>query len=59
MKRFPVLQQARLQFRAKMFSVLKNTRLQPPNISSGAGRFGKITSTLDPRILEFERKLAS
>jgi hypothetical protein len=59
MKDFPVLQQARLQFRAELFNVLNKTNFQPPNISlsSGAGSFGKITSTFDPRIIQCGLKL--
>ena len=60
LKDFAIADQVRLQFRAEFFNVLNKTNFQPPNInlSSGVGSFGKITSTFDPRIVQFGLKLS-
>ncbi len=58
MKNFAVTGESRLQFRAEFFNVLNKTNFQPPstNLSAGAGSFGKITSTFDPRIIQLALK---
>ena len=47
-----------LQFRAEFFNIFNNVNFNLPNsnLSSGA-QFGRITSALDPRILQFSLKL--
>jgi hypothetical protein len=45
------------EFRASFFNVLNHTNLAGISTALGAGNFGKVTSALDPRIMEFGFKL--
>ena len=59
MRHFPELQireGQRLQVRAEAFNVLNGVRKGPPIVSSNAGNFGQIVSSLDPRIMQFALK---
>lgn len=59
-KNFDVGGRTRVEFRGELFNILNKTNFQPPNInlSSGVGSFGKITSTFDPRIIQFSLKVS-
>ncbi len=59
-KAFALGERASLEFRGEVFNILNKTNFQPPNVnlSSGVGSFGKITSTFDPRIVQFALKLS-
>ncbi len=47
-----------LQLRLEAFDVFNNVNFQPPGVSQSAtSSFGKITSTLDPRILQLGGKI--
>jgi len=45
------------EFRASFFNVLNHTNLAGISTALGSGNFGKVTSALDPRIMEFGFKL--
>ncbi|MDQ6760080.1 MAG: TonB-dependent receptor, partial [Acidobacteriota bacterium] len=68
-KTFPLpSERARLQFRAEIFNVLNHTNFLPPSSTCGAwnastgvctqASFGTITSTFDPRLIQFGLKLS-
>jgi hypothetical protein len=46
-----------LQFRAEFFNVFNNVNFNAPNNNVSSPQFGRITSALDPRILQFGVKL--
>jgi hypothetical protein len=47
-----------VQFRAEFFNIFNNVNFNLPNSNLSAGtQFGRITSALDPRILQFSLKL--
>jgi hypothetical protein len=46
-----------LQLRAEFFNVFNNVNLNLPNSNVSSAQFGRITSALDPRILQFGVKL--
>lgn len=47
-----------LQFRAEFFNIFNNVNFNAPNANLSSGvQFGRITSALDPRILQFSLKL--
>jgi outer membrane receptor protein involved in Fe transport len=46
-----------LQFRAEFFNAFNNVVFQGPNTILASAQFGRITSALDPRILQFGLKL--
>jgi hypothetical protein len=56
-KHFPITEQVKLQFRSEFFNLLNHTNLNDPNSTLTAGTYGRITSALDPRILQFGLKL--
>jgi len=56
-KHFPVTETVKLQFRSEFFNLLNHTNLNDPNSTLTAGTYGRITSALDPRILQFGLKL--
>jgi hypothetical protein len=69
MKDFPLpWESARLQFRAEIFNLLNRTNFLPASSTCGAsntttgvctqGSFGQITSTFDPRLVQFGLKLS-
>ena len=51
-KRFPVIKESNLLFRAEAFNVFNFVNLQNPNGTLGNAQFGKITSARDPRTLQ-------
>ena len=50
-------ERAGLQFRAEFFNIFNNVNFNAPNTNQSAAQFGRITSSLDPRILQFGLKL--
>ena len=46
-----------VQFRAEFFNIFNNVNLNTPNSNVSSAQFGRITSALDPRILQFGLKL--
>jgi hypothetical protein len=55
-KDFRVFEHGSLQFRCEFFNVLNHTNFNAPNTSLGAGAFGQIASSKDPRIGELALK---
>lgn len=55
-REFQIREGQRLQVRAEAFNVLNGVRKGPPIVSSNAGNFGQIVSSLDPRIMQFALK---
>ena len=43
----------RLQFRAEFFNIFNNVNFNAPNSNVSSAQFGRITSALDPRIVQF------
>ncbi|HVG21506.1 MAG TPA: TonB-dependent receptor [Blastocatellia bacterium] len=43
----------RMEFRAEAFNVLNHTQFANPNTTITSGQFGQITTTSDPRIMQF------
>ncbi|MBK5295279.1 MAG: TonB-dependent receptor [Acidobacteriia bacterium] len=46
-----------LQFRAEFFNIFNNVNFNGPTSNQSSAQFGRITSALDPRILQFGMKL--
>lgn len=46
-----------LQFRAEVFNIFNTVNFNAPNSTQASAQFGRITSALDPRILQFGLKL--
>jgi hypothetical protein len=46
-----------LQFRAEFFNIFNNVNFNAPTSNVSSAQFGRITSALDPRILQFGVKL--
>jgi hypothetical protein len=52
-KDFAFTEKRRLQFRSEFFNVFNHTNLGNPTTTLGSGNYGRITSALDGRIIEF------
>jgi len=46
-----------VQFRAEFFNLFNNVNFNAPNGNVASAQFGRITSALDPRILQFGLKM--
>jgi Carboxypeptidase regulatory-like domain/TonB dependent receptor len=46
-----------VQFRAEFFNIFNNVNFNAPNSNVSSAQFGRITSALDPRIVQFGLKL--
>ena len=46
-----------LQFRAEFFNIFNNVNFNAPNSNVSSAQFGRITSALDPRIVQFGLKM--
>ena len=55
-REFQIREGQRIQVRAEAFNVFNGVRKGPPIVSSNAGNFGQIVSSLDPRIIQFALK---
>ena len=56
-KTFPIISRLAMQFRAEAFNVANHPNFEGVSTSLGSGNFGQVTSSRDPRILEFALKL--
>src|SRR5262249_31411269 len=56
-KTFPVNERVQLQFRSEFFNLLNHPNLGVPNVTVTSPTFGRITTALDPRILQFALKV--
>ena len=56
-KEFGLVERARLQFRGELFNVLNHANLGPPNATVTSPIFGRITTAMSPRIVQFGLKL--
>ena len=52
-KRFRIAERHHLQFRAEFFNLFNHAQFNNPNADAGSVNFGRITSTRDPRIVQF------
>ena len=56
-KQFHFTEKSFLEFRAEAFNVFNHTNPGNPNTTLGNANYGKVTSSLDPRILELALRL--
>jgi hypothetical protein len=56
-KDFPIHEALHLQFRAESFNTFNHTEFNQVDGGSNDGNFGRVTSTADPRVLQFGAKL--
>ncbi len=56
-KRTALTERAAVDFRAEFFNVFNNVNFTLPNSNQSSGQFGRVTSALDPRILQFGLRL--
>jgi len=56
-KDFAFNERIKLQFRSEFFNVFNHTNFGNPTTTFGSGNFGRITSALDARIIEFSLRL--
>ena len=57
MKNIPVHERMTIQFRGEFFNIFNNVNFNSPVSNRSSAQFGRITSSLDPRILQFGLKL--
>jgi len=46
-------EKAKLEFRAEFFNILNSVQFRDPSTSITSGTFGQISTTYDPRIIQF------
>src|SRR5262249_42887884 len=56
-KRTSIVERAAIEFRAEFFNIFNNVMFNAPNSNQSSPQFGRITSSLDPRIIQFGMKL--
>jgi len=56
-KRTNIVERVALEFRAEFFNIFNNVMFNAPNSNQSSAQFGRITSALDPRIVQFGLKL--
>jgi hypothetical protein len=56
-KDFAFTERRRLQFRSEFFNIFNHTNFGNPTTTLGSGNYGRITSALDARIIEFSLRL--
>jgi hypothetical protein len=56
-KRTRVMEHAAVEFRAEFFNIFNNVMFNAPNSNQSSAQFGRITSSLDPRIVQFGLKV--
>ena len=56
-KEIPIHEELHLQFRAESFNTFNHTEFNEVDGGSNDGNFGQVTSTSDPRVLQFGLKL--
>ena len=49
-------EKAKLEFRAEFFNILNSVQFRDPSTSITSGTFGQISTTYDPRIIQFGMK---
>ncbi len=52
-KNFRITERQTIQFRSEFFNIFNHTNFNGVQTAFGAGNYGQVTSTADPRILEF------
>jgi hypothetical protein len=57
LKQFRIKETRQLQFRAEFFNLPNHPNFGMPGTTFGTSAFGKITSAMDPRIIQFALKL--
>lgn len=57
-KRTKVMEEQELEFRAEFFNIFNQAEFLNPNGSIGSRNFGQISSTRDPRLIQFALKYA-
>jgi hypothetical protein len=56
-KRTDIRERVGVEFRAEFFNVFNNVNFNNPNSNQSSGQFGRITSALDPRIVQIGLRL--
>jgi len=57
-KRTGITERVGTEFRAEFFNIFNNVNFNLPNSTQSSAQFGRITSALDPRILQFGLKVS-
>lgn len=57
LKNTAISEKITVQFRGEFFNVFNNVNLNLPTSTQSSGQFGRITSALDPRIIQFGLKV--
>jgi hypothetical protein len=58
-KRTGITERVNTEFRAEFFNIFNNVNFNLPNANQSSAQFGRITSALDPRIIQFGFKVHS
>jgi hypothetical protein len=56
-KRTGITERVNTEFRAEFFNIFNNVNFNLPNANQSSAQFGRITSALDPRIIQFGFKV--